>query len=109
MYTSSAIKPRQSKGNNNMLKDTYNQSMTSLLRGLIDYNFKRVIDRPAYLHVTLTNNIMAITIEIDKARNKTTLGAYNKLINMPHNDKVLFTSSSTTKAMINAVYNHIYK
>ena len=92
-----------------MLKDSYNSSLTSLLRGLISYNYKQVIDKPALLQVTLANDVMTITIEIDKVKNKTTLGAYNKQVNMHHNDKVLFTSSSTTKAMINAVYNHINK
>ena len=90
-----------------MRKDSYTSSMNHLVKGLISFNYKQVIDTPRDLIVTLANDVLTVNISIDKVRNKTVLSAYNKQANMSHNDKVLFTSSSTTKELINAVHNHI--
>ena len=89
-----------------MKYDNKPQAVASILKALIDFDYKQVIDQPSLLVVTLSNSDLSVTIKLDKRDRKVSLSAYNKILDLHHNDKILFLTISTFNDIENMVITH---
>ena len=92
-----------------MKYDSKPQAIASTLKALIDFDYKQVIDQPNFLVVTLSNSDLSVIIKLDKRNRKVSLSAYNKTLDIHHNDKILFLTISTFNEIENMVITHINK
>lgn len=89
-----------------MKYDSKPQATASILKALIDFDYKQVIDQPSLLVVTLSNSDLSVTIKLDKRDRKVSLSAYNKTLDIHHNNKILFLTVSTFNEIENIVITH---
>ena len=87
----------------NSKKETYNL----LIKHLIDFDAKMVNDKPCQLGVILSNDSLACSIQLDDRANKLTLGAYNRVTDHHHSDRMLLVKPSLLKEVKELIYNHI--
>ena len=90
-----------------MKHDNLQDTMTSLNKALIQYDYKQVIDTSGDVIVTLSNDYLTTIIKVDKVANKITLNAYNRVHNKHHKEKVLFVTRKTRDVAVVYIFEHV--